>query len=179
MTFREQIAELLFQVPRAPEETIPPGVTADEVAQFEERTGIKLPTVLGSWLNMTNGPCVGPGGFYGIHPFRSCLDIEELWTRHPIWKKSRWIPVAGDGCGNHYIMPTQNEFGCGYPVVFVDVGVSVNLLSYIVASNLEHFIAGILRKELDHTGWPFTRDETIAFDPRISEFHSIKYPWTA
>lgn len=177
MNQMEQISELLYQVPRPPEDSIPSGVTDEEIAQFEERTGIVVPAVLRSWLSVTNGPCVGPGGFYGIHPLRSHLDIEEYLTRYPNWNKRQWIPVAGDGCGNHYIMPTQNEFGLGYPVLFIDVGRAVDSPSYVVASDLEHFIVGILRKEIGSTGWPFSRDNTLTFDPQLSEYHGVPFPW--
>ncbi len=173
----EQISELLDRVPRPPEDSIPSGVTANEIAKFEERTGIKLPFMLRSWLSLTNGPCVGPGGFYGIHPLRSYLDIEEFLGRFPVWMTRQWIPVAGDGCGNHYIIPTQNEFGLGYPVIFIDMGLAADSPSFLVASDLAHFIVGVLRKEFGDTGWPFKREITLEFDPRISDYHTVKFPW--
>ena len=177
MNRTEQILELLYQVPRPPEESVPLGVTDEELAQFEERTGLVVPAMLRSWLSLTNGPCVGPGGFYGIHPLRSHLDIEGYLSQFPDWKKREWIPVAGDGCGNHYIIPTQNEFGLGNPVVFVDVGRAVESPSYVVASDIDHFVLGTLRKEMDDTGWPFNRERTLAFDHRISDFHAVPFPW--
>lgn len=177
MNRMRQISELLKQVPRPPEDSIPAGVTDLEVARFETRTGIMVPAMLRSWLHLTNGPCVGPGGFYGIHPLRSHLDIEELLNRFPDWTKKRWIPVAGDGCGNHYIMPTQQEFGLGYPMVFIDLGRSVDSPSYVVSSDLEHFIVGILRNEMGDAGWPFKQDLTLEFDPRLSDFHAVPFPW--
>lgn len=177
MSLMEQISELLHQVPRPPEDSIPSGVTDEEIAHFEERTGIVVPAMLRRWLRVTNGPCVGPGGFYGIQPLRSHLEIEEYLNLFPDWKKRQWIPVAGDGCGNHYIIPTQNEFGLGYPVLFIDVGRAVDSPSYVVASDLEHFVVGTLRKEMGDAGWPFSRDRTLAFDPGLSDFHAVPFPW--
>jgi hypothetical protein len=173
----EQISELLNQVPRPPEDPIPSGVTDEEIAQFEDRTAIIVPAMLRSWLRVTNGPCVGPGGFYGIRPLRSHLDIEESLKQYPDWSKRQWIPVAGDGCGHHYIIPTQNEFGLGYPVLFIDVGMAVDSPSYVVASDLEHFIVGILRKEIGDTGWPFRRTNTLTFDPQLLGYHGVPFPW--
>lgn len=175
----KQISALLDQVSRPPEDSIPSGVTDEEIAQFEERTGISVPTTLRSWLRITNGPCVGPGGFYGIHPLRSHLEMEDYLIRYPDWSKRQWIPVAGDGCGNHYIMPTQNDFGAGFPVLFIDVGKAVDSPSYVVASDLEHFIVGILRKEIGDTGWPFHQDNTLTFVPGLSEYHGVPFPWEA
>ena len=105
------------------------------------------------------------------------MDIEGYLSQFPDWKKREWIPVAGDGCGNHYIIPTQNEFGLGNPVVFVDVGRAVESPSYVVASDIDHFVLGTLRKEMDDTGWPFNRERTLAFDHRISDFHAVPFPW--
>jgi hypothetical protein len=177
MNRTDQILELLRQVPRPPGDSIPLGVTDEEIAQFEERTGLVVPAMLRSWLRLTNGPCIGPGGFYGINPIRSHLGMEDYLSRFPHWKRRKWLPVAGDGCGNHYIIPTQNEFGLGYPVVFVDVGRAADSPSYVVASDLEHFIVGTLQKEIGDTGWPFSRGKTLAFDPRLSDFRAIPFPW--
>ena len=173
----EQISQLLHQVPRPPEDSIPLGVTDGDIAHFEERTGIVVPAMLRTWLSITNGPCVGPGGFYGIHPRRSHLNIEDVLNCYPVWSQKKWIPVSGDGCGNHYIIPTQNEFGRGYPVLFVDVLRSGECPCFVVASDLEHFIVGTLKKELDDTGWPFRQHETLTFDPRLSQVHGVKRPW--
>jgi hypothetical protein len=173
----DRISELLYQVPRPPEDSIPPGVCTEQLAQFEGRTGIKLPAMLRRWLTLTNAPCIGPGGFYGIHPTRSHLDIEEYLRQFPEWRGRKWIPVAGDGCGNQYIIPTQNEFGLGYPVMFVDMGQTIASPAYIVASDLEHFIVAILQNELGATGWPFNRNQLLTFDPLIMNYHGIPFPW--
>lgn len=177
MSAYEEISELLHQVPRPPEDPIPSGVSSVEISKFEERTGITVPTTLRSWLELTNGPCVGPGGFYGINTLRPHLEIEEYLGKFPEWMKKKWLPIAGDGCGNFYIVPTQNEFGVGYPVIFIDVGQSASFPSYVIASDLEHFILATLRKELGSQGWPFGQNQVLAFDPCIKEFHSVSLPW--
>src|SRR4051812_31301894 len=115
----QRIRELLKKVPRPPGEPIPYGLTDTDCEQFEERTGIPLPEDLRTWLKITNGPCVGPGGLYGIRPQRQELDIEGILNLVPSWATHKWIPIGADGCGNFYIIPTNAEFGSGFPVLFI------------------------------------------------------------
>jgi cell wall assembly regulator SMI1 len=107
------------------------------------------------------------------------LDIESYLKQYPLWASTKWVPIAGDGCGNHYVMPTQSEFGPGYPIMFIDVGQAVESPSYLVASDIEHFVVGILQKELGPSGWPFNRDQVVSFDPRIVTFQGIRFAWEA
>lgn len=177
MNATQQIANLLQLVPKPPEDSIPPGLDELHLDQFEGRTGITLPPMMRRWLMLTNGPCVGPGGFYGIRPMRSDLDIEGRIALFPEWRNRKWIPVAGDGCGNDYIMPTQNEFGTGLPIIFVDTTISPDVPIYVVASDLEHFLLGILQKEMGVKGWPFDPNHVLEFDPQITNCRDIKLPW--
>src|SRR2546430_2684767 len=126
-----RIQELLRKVPKPPEDSLPKGITDGECDDFEKRTGISLPDDVRHWLKVANGPCVGPGGVYGIRPLRRHFDIESFLSLFPSWKKRKWIPIAGDGCGNHYVVPTEHEYGSGYPVLFIDTSCSANAPSYI------------------------------------------------
>jgi cell wall assembly regulator SMI1 len=174
-----RIYDLLQQVPQPPEDSLPSGIANSDLDDFQGRTGIHLPSGMQSWLRLTNGPCVGPGGLYGIHTSRSNLDIEGYLEIFPNWKAKKWIPVAGDGCGNYYVIPTQHEFGDFYPVLFVDTSKSFDSPSYVVASDLEHFLIAILSKELGATEWPFNNEYVTRFDPQITKCHGVDLPWTA
>ena len=57
------------------------------------------------------------------------------------------------------------------------MGQAIDSPNYVVASDVEHFVVGTLEKEMGDTGWPFSRDGTLAFDPRISDFHAVRFPW--
>lgn len=173
-----QIWDLLSKVPMPPEE-LPEGINDHECDVFEKRTGIRLPADLRDWLKLCNGPCAGPGGFFGIRPWRSDLDIEAILELYPEWEAKKWIPVAGDGCGNYYVMPTEQEFGPGFPVFFIEAEESRELPQYIAASDLGHFLIAILQRELNIKGWPFDRDFVMQSDPEITRFHSVKLPWLA
>lgn len=179
MKYIQRITELLHQVPKAPEDLIPTGVSSETMEQFELRTGVLLPGMMRDWLSLTNGPCIGPGGFYGIQPLRSDLDMECYWELFPVWKQKKWLLVAGDGCGNYYIMPTQKEFGAGFPVLFIETMEDSDSPIYVVASDLEHFVVGILQEELERTSWPFDEKIAMAFDPQIVRCNNVSLPWKA
>ncbi len=177
MTDKDRILELLVSVPKGPWQMLPEGATAEQLNAFSQRTGIQLPSELSSWLSISNGPCVGRGGLFGVETRRESCDIYQILARHPSWMMKKWIPVASDGCGNYYIVPTNGEFGPRYPVVFIDSIASTESPAYIVASGLLKFIQFYLEDELRLTEWPFERDEVVRRDPDILKFTGVKLPW--
>ena len=174
-----KIRSLLMAVPRPPEDAIPNGVSESDLREFTDRTDIPLPGSIRDWLKMSNGPCVGPGGIFGIRPARKGLDIERFIDIFPTWKTKKWIPVAGDGCGNYYVVPTQQEFGTACPVLFIDTSESSELPAYVVASDIEHFLVFLLEREMGKDGWPFNKNFVVHSDPAISEIRGVKLPWMA
>jgi cell wall assembly regulator SMI1 len=172
-----RIRRLLAQAPQPPEERLPGGISDTECDAFEQRTGIRLPEEVRQWLKISNGPCVGPGGLYGIRPQRSHLDIEAILDLYPSWKTRQWIPIAGDGCGNYYVIPTQEEYGSGYPVLFVDTNSTSDVPAYIVASDIGHFLVSLLEKELGEKRWPFDENYVTKADPEITRFVGVPLPW--
>ena len=81
MIDRRKIRELLVKAPQPPEDTLPNGLSTADCDAFEQRTGIRMPDDLRQWLVIANGPCIGPGGLYGICPRRPHLDMEGLLAR--------------------------------------------------------------------------------------------------
>ena len=126
---------------------------------------------------MSNGPCVGPGGLYGIKTIRKHLDIEVYLEMFPGWQTKKWIPIAGDGCGNHYILATQDDYGAGFPVLFIDCSMDDESPAFIVASDIGHFLAFLLGKELGVSGWPFDEASVVHADPSIRHFQGVALPW--
>lgn len=177
MTYNTAIRDLLVRVPGPPGEDLPKGIGDADFDGFSMRTGIAIPGPLREFLTMTNGPCVGPGGLFGIRTLRPHLDMESYLESHPTWKIRRWIPIAGDGCGNYYVLCTQGEFGPGLPVVFIDTSMSDGSPSFIVASDLRHFLTFLLEKELGRKEWPFDKTTVTQRDPDIVSFHDVRLPW--
>jgi cell wall assembly regulator SMI1 len=140
MINERRIQDLLARAPKPSEDVIPRGVTEAECIDFERRTGITLPADMRDWLKLANGP----GGLYGIRPDRTYLDIESFLSFFPSWLTRKWIPIAGDGCGNNYVLSTQNEYGVGCPVLYFETGGAADAPLYVVASDIGHFLVFIL-----------------------------------
>jgi hypothetical protein len=75
-----------------------------ELVAGAARLGHPLPAALAAWLSVCNGAAIGPGGVFGQRPDERFLDIVSVRERHPGWRRQGWIPVAGDGCGNYYVL---------------------------------------------------------------------------
>jgi SMI1 / KNR4 family (SUKH-1) len=198
-------AQLQALLRAAPKGAIHRGASQKSIDAFAHRVGIKVPDELREWLSLANGAAIGPGGVFGIRPGDEYLDIESCLDAHRAWKKRKWIPVAGDGCGNYYVMPTQGDFGPGFPVAFVD-SISDKILG--VASRLSLFLIFLLEAELslvrlipiyetllkkhrlpEHLvfpvsdpiwpKWPFDRDYVVRKDPDILKLKKELLPWEA
>jgi len=172
-----EVVRLLHEVPQPPGERIPPGVDDAELDAFTERTGVQLPSSLRTWLSITNGPSIGAWGVFGIDPAPDYLNIERYYERYPRWRDRKWIPVAGDGHAHFYVLITWEEYGPGFPVVYVDANILIDAPAYIVASDLWHFLLALLEKERSNTRWPFNKKELLAFDPEIARFEGVAMPW--
>lgn len=172
-----QVVKLLHEVPLPPGERVPGGVADAELDAFTTRTGIHMPSSLRTWLAITNAPSIGAWDVFGIESRHEYLNIEHHYQRLPAWKQKKWIPVAGDGRARYYVLITWEEFGPGFPVVYVDANTSVDKPAFIVASDLWCFLRALLEKERSNTRWPFDKDELLAFDPEIARFEGVAMPW--
>lgn len=174
---QKEVLEMLMRLPAPPSELIPPGASAPQISACETRLGWKFPAKLRAWLLTCNGPCVGPGGVFGIAPLRKDLDIEGVLQLYPAWLTKGWIPIAGDGCGNYYVVAGRTESGGGEPVIFVDTANDDMAPAYIVGSDTWKFLRFLFKKELKESKWPFDREEVERADPEILAFHDLPLPW--
>lgn len=71
----------------------------------------QLPPQLREFLTVCNGARIGPGGFFGQRPDDSSRDLPAVLAVWPEWAPKGWLPVAGDGCGNYYVMTPDGEIG--------------------------------------------------------------------
>lgn len=172
-----KIHNLLQRAERFIDGPLPPGATDAEIDDFTRRTEVSVPKDFRELLKISNGPPVGPAGLYGIRPALPSLDIESEFALFPSWRARRWIPVAGDGCGDYYVLLSQQEFGAGFPVVFVDQA-CYEKVDYIVASDVAHFVAFLLCESVGETAWPFDRADVLARDPSIAHFSDVPLPWS-
>ena len=174
----DKIKKLLRLLPQAPDYGLTKGIKDREAVNFYTSTGLSMPSDLAEWLKIANGLFVDSQYLLGLYTERSFLDIESYFTLYPFWKTNGWIPIGGDGCGNYYLISTQNEYGSGFPVFFVDTHEEPESPSYIVASNISYFLEFLLEKELKiEKRWPFDQDYVTAKDPEILSFRNIFLPW--
>ena len=106
----ERVRDLVRGAVRAPEEVIH-GATADELAALEQRLGRSLPTQLREFLRVCNGARIGPGGLFGHRPNDPSCDLPSFLALWREWAVSGWLPVAGAGCGNYYVMTPDGAVG--------------------------------------------------------------------
>lgn len=205
-------AELEAGAARLPEHvraTIPcTGASEDALSRAGQRLGFPLPDQLARWLRICNGSYLGPGGLLGIETVTDFLDLEHtlasvsrLW---PEWRVRRWIPVAGDGCGDYYVLDASA--GKPWPsgaVFFVDHE-DFDRLAYVVASALPRFLCFLFDEELqarprrlepapsdgadwraelhaqiraEPPSWPFHREYVLERDPDLASFPAALLPW--
>jgi hypothetical protein len=168
--------DLLKDIPLPPREPVLTRATREAILQFTRRTGAKMPSALCDWLAVVNGARIGPGGVLGIRPDDPGCDIECLWKVYPEWRNFGWIPIAGDGCGNYYVVSAHIPAG---PVFFIDAVTNHLTLAYVVASGIWEFFRFLFQSDLGETAWPFQRDFVVGIDPKIEATMGAPMPWNA
>jgi SMI1 / KNR4 family (SUKH-1) len=179
MTIQEEVMRLAAQVPGPPGEPLPPGLSDAEIEGFTRRTGLPVPPELREWLRFTNGPCIGPGGLFGIRPRRGLLDIERALGFVPVFRENGWLPLGTDGCGDYYVLALGPAEDSPRPVLFVDPHGEggYGVAAYAVGSGLWPFLRFLFRRELGEGGWPFDQAAVLAGDPGLAEIRAAPLPW--
>lgn len=176
VSIESEVKELLPKAPVPPGYQFPKGASEEELDAVENRLGFSLPSILRSWLQYCNGALVGPGGLLGINASMPALDIEACIQGHAGWRDVKLVPIAGDGCGNYYVMHVSQGRGDD-PIFFVDTVRDPLRAAYVVASDLWHFLRFLLLKELEQTNWPFSPEDVLAADPAIMSVNVAPRPW--
>jgi hypothetical protein len=87
------------------------GATSDDLEALRARLGRDLPQQLAALLTVCNGARIGPGGLFGRRPDEASLDVPSILDLFPQWTDEAWIPVAGDGCVNYYVLLDGERVG--------------------------------------------------------------------
>jgi hypothetical protein len=171
-----EVRDMLANVPRAPEQPPVGGASEDDIADLVSRLGRSLPDDLLAWLRICRGEAIGPGGVFGARPDGPALDIQARLALYPSWDDHGWLPVAGDGCGNVYVLIERGR--AAGAVGFIDVLADPIAIGYLVASDLWHFLRFLFARELGERGWPFQADAVLSIDPHLSRVPASLLPWT-
>jgi hypothetical protein len=73
--------------------------------------GVTYPPQLADLLALCNGARIGPGGLFGQRPEEPGIDAPSYLELFPEWTAKGWIPIAGDGCGNYYVLLADGSVG--------------------------------------------------------------------
>jgi hypothetical protein len=116
----------------------PGGASPEQLAALAGWLGQRLPAALAAWLSVCNGAVIGPGGVFGQRPDFRSHDIVSVLEAYPAWQQQGWIPVAGDGCGNYYILTASGT------VAFIDTMLDPDTLASQSAPDLGSFMTALL-----------------------------------
>ncbi|HEY0693985.1 MAG TPA: SMI1/KNR4 family protein [Kribbella sp.] len=176
----DEVLDLLAEVERPPSRRPVAGAADEQLDGLCRALAFEPPAELLDWLRVCNGVIAGPGGIYGADPPENFLDIGGVLELLPSWRENRWIPVAGDGTGNHYVLDATRQHLDRDAVYFVDVMEDPDALSYLVASSLERFLRFLLLADLGDRRWPFDEEHVSAEDPAIVAVGPASLlPWNA
>jgi len=152
------------------------GASAEQIAAFEQGTGLAMPRELSEWLFLCNGTRAGEGGLFGVDSCEAHLSIGWMLELYPEWKKRGWFPVGSDGCGNYYVM-CRDSVADSWPISFIDTGVNPESLAYAVGSSVGHFLLFILEEQHEQMNWPFDKDFVLDRDPEFAKITIAPLPW--
>lgn len=139
----EVLCGLVAGAIRAPEEEAQRGASPAETYSLQARLGCGIRLVLRAWLSVCRGAGIGPGGVFGHRPDEPCLDMPRRRDSFPGWAEQDWLPVAGDGCGNYYVLTADGTVG------FVDTMNDPGRIDRQVAGDLLLFMTGLLADDQD------------------------------
>lgn len=176
----DEIVELIPRLPRDPDRPFPPPGAEDWMFRvFEMRTGLEIPPDLRRWLTYINGAIIGPGGIHGISAQNDYTTIEAILQIFPNWVEKGWFPVGSDGCGNLYVLTIRPEDGPGTPVFFIETISDPDSPSYVVASDLFHFLRAYFKEDLGEQGWPCDPSTVLRDDPALADYRTYPKCWEA
>jgi cell wall assembly regulator SMI1 len=135
-----EVLRLLERAPKPPEARPPEGATRAELDAMQREIGFPIPASLRRWLALCNGYHAGPGGLFGSRPDYPDLDIAwiaDLWSEE--WSE-RWLPIAGDGCGDYYVVDVSVGAPLPDAVYFIDCGYDASQFAYAVGSSIPRFL---------------------------------------
>jgi cell wall assembly regulator SMI1 len=175
MSIYEEVM-LLAETVRRPRGTeLPDGADSFELQDFSRETGFALPPELRRWLSFTNGPLIGPGGIFGIETEGHSRNISDVLDLVPAFRKKNWLPIAGDGCGNYYVLASESK--SLRPVYFINAYGGYDVAAYAVASELWLFLRFLFQYELGVKSWPFNEVFVTTHDPMILNVTGAPLPW--
>jgi hypothetical protein len=200
---RADVLRLLEDVRRPADPPLPPGASDTQIERLASLLGFAVPSTLADWLATCNGPRRTSQVLFGFETPSPFLDLAHKLELFPTWRPRRWVPVAGDGCGNYYVLDASREHLAADGVFFIETIHDPNSLAYIVASDVWHFLRFLLEEELRdderfddeffrlqerdwrraydealaRVSWPWEESYVLAHDPVLGDAPDRLLPW--
>ena len=147
---KDDVLKLIAESKLPPGHDFPTGVRLNLIEEFEETFDVSLTEEFRDWLKTCNGSILGAGGTYGIGVELGRLSIENQFEKE--WLELKWVPIAGDGCGNSYVVDCSRDTCRGF-VYFIDSS-DLCKIAFACASDAWRFMRFFLLRELKRTNWP-------------------------
>jgi hypothetical protein len=163
MNARTAVTKLVAEISRANPNAVFPKPRPEEIAGAEGRLGFRFPQEFREFLSLCNGAEVGRSGLYGIKTEKRFFDLERSYGNSPQFKRWKMLPVAGDGCGNFYLLDRKDRH-----VYFYDA-ISDDEPGYVVASDFWHFAYFYITEPLEKRGWPVEKAYVLKIDPEMAK----------
>lgn len=153
----------------------------DDIVWLTGLLGMPIPPLYLQILSTHDGVHVIDRELYSLREsFDSLMLFRDEWLG-----STQFWPVADDGCGNYYVLLTQQKSNTGEsPVAFLDHEISLTEPEFLVASSYAHFclfqMARICAVHKDHhlisdypgdfsrSSWPFDREFVLHYDPDLA-----------
>lgn len=173
------VLRLLPEAGHRPGDTIA-GATDADLDDLSSAFGRPLPDDVVAWLRLCNGTLAGEGGIFSVSRI---IEELEFW---PVHRVRGGLPIAGDGCGNTYVVDSTAGSAVG---LFEPIASDEELQCYF-SSNLRAFLGRWLRKEIantrarrarpqhrDYDPWPLEASEAVQLDSELANLSPL--PWDA
>jgi hypothetical protein len=175
-----EVIDLLDNLSESEGIAIPQGGGEDEFKDIATYMLVEDIAELAVWVSISTGPIPISQPLMGFSVDQNQNDsnhYKNVLSTYPEWRRRKWVPIAGDGCGNYYLYPLMNDFNNRRPIFLVDVSKSTITPYCAVASHLFHFLVRLLESELNREDYAFTRDKVLRQDVKIQQISSLAMPW--
>jgi hypothetical protein len=145
--------------------------------KYEAALGFPFSPQLAHWSDRFGADMFGPEGLSHVEDDDEGQGVIARTTAHPEWVGQGWVPIAGDWCGNYYVVDTKQP---SEPVYFIDSFEDVGVPTYVAASSLKRFVELFSKHDQGKLSfhWPFAKSESLALDPELEKIDATM-PWDA
>ena len=173
-----EAVDLLNELARRSGVRLPDGAAPAVLGRFRAFLGFPIPDGVNEWLSVHNGAPVPPAGIFGFETIPE-IDLRRELAVYPSWRERRWIPIAGDGFGNYYVVDASQRYLSTDPVLFVETLESIDEPAYLVSSSVWRFLKFFLSEELGvESRWPFDEQYVLQSDTALAATPETLRPWT-